>query len=82
MSMANGTVMPLMCIVFGEMTDSFISSESSKYNLTGLSGFLLIKAHSEQDPWLSNDLTTSCCLLDITLPVMNVTLQEDMQRYG
>lgn len=55
MSMANGTVMPLMCIVFGEMTDSFISSESSKYNLTGL---------------------------NITLPVMNVTLQEDMQRFA
>lgn len=41
MSMVNGTVMPLMCIVFGDMTDSFITSESGKYNLTGLSGFLL-----------------------------------------
>lgn len=41
MSMVNGTVMPLMCIVFGEMTDSFIFSETAKHNFTDLSGFLL-----------------------------------------
>uniref|UniRef100_H3BX23 ATP-binding cassette, sub-family B (MDR/TAP), member 4 n=1 Tax=Tetraodon nigroviridis TaxID=99883 RepID=H3BX23_TETNG len=36
MAMVNGTVMPLMCIVFGEMTDSFISSETGKHNFSDL----------------------------------------------
>lgn len=51
MSMVNGTVMPLMCLVFGDMTDSFISAESSKYNLTGLSGFLLKHVLNRTPGW-------------------------------
>lgn len=30
MAMANGIVLPLMCIVFGDMTDSFVSMNTSK----------------------------------------------------
>lgn len=41
MAMVNGTVMPLMCIVFGEMTDSFISSEVAKQNISHSSELLL-----------------------------------------
>lgn len=42
MAMVNGTVMPLMCIVFGEMTDSFIYADMAKHN-TSWSEFLLEK---------------------------------------
>lgn len=41
--MVNGTVMPLMCIVFGEMTDSFIYADMSKHNTSDWSEFLLEK---------------------------------------
>uniref|UniRef100_A0A1A8GQ60 ATP-binding cassette, sub-family B (MDR/TAP), member 4 n=1 Tax=Nothobranchius korthausae TaxID=1143690 RepID=A0A1A8GQ60_9TELE len=34
MAVANGTVLPLMCIVFGEMTDSLINSAASSINMT------------------------------------------------
>uniref|UniRef100_A0A1A7WC62 ATP-binding cassette, sub-family B (MDR/TAP), member 4 n=1 Tax=Iconisemion striatum TaxID=60296 RepID=A0A1A7WC62_9TELE len=34
MAVANGVVLPLMCIVFGEMTDSLINSASSSMNMT------------------------------------------------
>lgn len=35
MAVANGTVLPLMCIVFGEMTDSLINSAATSINMTG-----------------------------------------------
>nr|AAO20901.1 Mdr3 [Takifugu rubripes] len=35
MAMVNGTVMPLMCIVFGEMTDSFIYADMAQHNASG-----------------------------------------------
>lgn len=38
MSMINGTTLPLLCLVFGDMTDSFIM-DSSKQNLTELCEF-------------------------------------------
>lgn len=41
--MVNGTVMPLMCIVFGEMTDSFIYADMAKHNTSDWSEFLLEK---------------------------------------
>ncbi|XP_054597176.2 ATP-dependent translocase ABCB1 isoform X2 [Nothobranchius furzeri] len=34
MAVANGVVLPLMCIVFGEMTDSLINSAASSINMT------------------------------------------------
>ncbi|XP_062322018.1 ATP-binding cassette, sub-family B (MDR/TAP), member 4 isoform X1 [Osmerus eperlanus] len=37
MAMANGTVLPLMCIVFGDMTDSFIGDSVQSQNLTNIS---------------------------------------------
>uniref|UniRef100_A0A8C5I315 ATP-binding cassette sub-family B member 5 n=1 Tax=Gouania willdenowi TaxID=441366 RepID=A0A8C5I315_GOUWI len=56
MSMANGVVLPLMCIVFGEMTDSFIAdaqtavgnSESSHtvYSLSGLGSITFFNYNS------------------------------------
>ncbi|XP_026226619.1 ATP-binding cassette, sub-family B (MDR/TAP), member 4 [Anabas testudineus] len=35
MAMANGVVLPLMCIVFGDMTDSFVSDAMASNNQTG-----------------------------------------------
>uniref|UniRef100_A0A7N6C630 ATP-binding cassette, sub-family B (MDR/TAP), member 4 n=1 Tax=Anabas testudineus TaxID=64144 RepID=A0A7N6C630_ANATE len=37
MAMANGVVLPLMCIVFGDMTDSFVSDAMASNNQTGQS---------------------------------------------
>ncbi len=34
-SAAHGVALPLICVVFGEMTDSFVSSGQSS-NLTGI----------------------------------------------
>ncbi|XP_054597178.2 ATP-dependent translocase ABCB1 isoform X1 [Nothobranchius furzeri] len=39
MAVANGVVLPLMCIVFGEMTDSLINSAASSINMTHPSEF-------------------------------------------
>uniref|UniRef100_A0A4W6CFF3 ATP-binding cassette, sub-family B (MDR/TAP), member 4 n=1 Tax=Lates calcarifer TaxID=8187 RepID=A0A4W6CFF3_LATCA len=42
MAMANGVVLPLMCIVFGDMTDSFVKDTIlSHTNLSSLSEFLV-----------------------------------------
>lgn len=40
MAMVNGTVLPLMCIVFGDMTDSFVTSETTNINFSNPSKFL------------------------------------------
>ncbi|XP_051812258.1 ATP-binding cassette, sub-family B (MDR/TAP), member 4 isoform X1 [Acanthochromis polyacanthus] len=34
MAMANGVVLPLMCIVFGDMTDSFVSDAAAGFNVS------------------------------------------------
>uniref|UniRef100_A0A3Q3W6X8 Uncharacterized protein n=1 Tax=Mola mola TaxID=94237 RepID=A0A3Q3W6X8_MOLML len=39
MAMVNGTVLPLMCIVFGDMTDSFVNYEGSLINTSYPSEF-------------------------------------------
>ncbi|XP_071385297.1 ATP-dependent translocase ABCB1 [Centroberyx affinis] len=56
MAMVNGVVLPLMCIVFGDMTDSFIdNSIQSQINIS---------------------------IPNITFPVSNNTLGEDMTSYA
>nr|XP_029511545.1 multidrug resistance protein 1B-like isoform X2 [Oncorhynchus nerka]XP_029511546.1 multidrug resistance protein 1B-like isoform X2 [Oncorhynchus nerka] len=50
MAMVNGTVLPLMCIVFGDMTDSFIG----------------------------DSIQTQNNFTNITFPVSNTTLGEEM----
>lgn len=74
MAIVNGTVNPLMCIVFGQMTDSFIQDAR------------LSKNHNISNP---SECSSAGPLSNIIILIIilrftsgeNSTLEEDMQRY-
>ncbi|KAM9353467.1 ATP-dependent translocase ABCB1 [Symphorus nematophorus] len=49
MAMANGVVLPLMCIVFGDMTDSFITDEAQSHINFSHPNFTMFNSTLEQD---------------------------------
>ncbi|XP_069552097.1 ATP-dependent translocase ABCB1 [Brachyistius frenatus] len=53
MAMANGVVLPLMCIVFGDMTDSFISDSTGSHIKVSFPNFTHIQTNST----LQDDMT-------------------------
>lgn len=87
MAMVNGTVLPAMCIVFGDMTDSFIhDSMISQINTSAPSECSAIHIHTQGGTVDVKHFVTVCfCVCvppDFTLgniTLGNSTLQDDMQ---
>lgn len=77
MAIANGTVNPLMCVVFGQMTDSFIQDArlSRNHNISNPSEYSSAGVEKQQD-------TYTKIMINLCFTVgENSTLEADMQRY-
>lgn len=81
MSMINGTMNPLACIVFGDLTDSFIVDARMSRNLSDASKLLVClfpRVNTHLTILKNNHVFCNLLPLDSTIAT-NSTLQENMQ---
>lgn len=79
MSMINGTMNPLACIVFGDLTDSFIVDARMSRNLSDASKLLVcLFVYTRRQFKKINHVFCNLLPLDSTIAT-NSTLQENMQ---